>query len=252
MFCPDGYIAVSKHVTLCLKVIYRLFGMYLLAELGSPLNLESSTQPNTQGMCGRKYKALGSYIKRRKHANIPSPGHPDRTSRGSMTPKTRSILKERQRKHTIPTTGKEDCERQPKKRTVHTTRLAESQEPLRNVHKVGPILTRDAGQIRVRVTCPAGSEKAGQPPCGFVPASPAALHGVAANRPSASHRRLRPGSSAPPLLPRKRGEDPRYQGLLHTVTFREPVPANPCTSALRHYTSRKPEAPDGSLPVVGK
>lgn len=180
--------------------------MYLLAELGSPLNLESSTQHIAQGMCGRKDKAPGSYIKRRKRATSRVQVTRTERLRGSMAPKTRSILKERQRTHTNPTTGTEDCERQPKKKTVHTTRLVESQEPVRNVHEVGLILTRDAGQIRVRVTCPAGSEKAGQPPCGFVPASSAALHGVAANRPSASHRRLRPGSSAPPLLPRNSGE----------------------------------------------
>lgn len=182
--------------------------MYLLAEVGSPLNLESNTQLNAQEMCGRKDKAPHSSIKGRKHAA--SRVHVTRTELLG-DPWLQKL--ERQRKHPNPITGvysTEDCKSQPKKKkqpTVNTLYVWRSrQEPLRNVHKVGLILTRDAGQIRVRVTGPAGSKKAGQPPCGFVPASPAALHGVAANCSSASHRRLRPGSSVLPLLPQNSGE----------------------------------------------
>lgn len=100
------------------------------------------------------------------------------------------------RRHTNPTTRNEarDASKKPRVRR----KPGGSPEPGRNVRKLGPRLTRDAGQIRVRVACSAGSEKAGQPPCGLVAASPAALHGVAASRSSASHRRLRLGSSARP------------------------------------------------------
>lgn len=79
-----------------------------------------------------------------------------------------------------------------RERTGHTARVGWWQEPVRNARRPGLILTRDSSQIRVRVACSAGSEKAGQPPSGFVATTPAALHGVAANCPSASPRRLRP------------------------------------------------------------
>lgn len=49
------------------------------------------------------------------------------------------------------------------------------------VAKAGLILTRNAGQISVRVTRSSRSEEAGQPAGGFVATSPATLHDVAAN-----------------------------------------------------------------------
>ena len=54
------------------------------------------------------------------------------------------------------------------------------------------------------------------------------------------------------VAPREQRGDPRYHRLLHTLTFRAPVLARSHTSGLRQRTSRKPEAPDGSFPVVGK
>lgn len=148
-------------------------------------------------MCERKEKAESLNIKGRKHAASPGwhdPGQPQkpspdlwlqkfvrcRKSGPGDTPTPRLLLK-------LVTASK--------KRTGHAAGLAWWQEPVRNVRKLGPILTRDSRQIRVRVASSAGSEKAGQSPCGFVAASSTALHGTAANYRSASPRCLRPGSS---------------------------------------------------------
>lgn len=181
--------------------------MHLLAKLGALLHLGPSTQPNTQGICERNAKTRSLNIKGRRHATSPGSGSNTESFSESMAPKTRSVLKERPRRHTNPTTATEACDRQQKKKgTGHIASVAWPQEPVRNVRKLGPILTRDSGQIRVRVACSTGSEKAGQPPCGFVAASAAALHGVAANCPSTSPRRLRPRSRARPFFLCNSGE----------------------------------------------
>lgn len=144
-------------------------------------------------------QAQSSTTKGRKHATSPEPWS------------TRELLGDPRHQTLVPSreSGSADTLTPPltlhkvnatKKRTGRAARLAWSQDPVRNVRKLGPILTRDAGQIRVRVTGAAGSEKAGQPACGFVAASPAALHSVAANCPFASHRRLRAGWSGLPSL----------------------------------------------------
>lgn len=84
--------------------------MYLLAEVGSSLNLESNTQLKAQEMCGRKDKAAHSSIKGRKHAA--SRVHVTRTE---LLGDPRLQKLERQRQHPNPITGTEDCKSQPKK-----------------------------------------------------------------------------------------------------------------------------------------
>lgn len=148
-------------------------------------------------ICGRNDKAESLNIKGKKHAVSPGSKSATESFSGSPAPNTRSVLENAAVRHTNPTTGTETCDRCQRKkrereRTGHMARVGWWQEPVGNVRRQGLILTRDSSQIRVRVACSAGSEKAGQPSSGFVATTPAALHGVAAICPSASPRRLRP------------------------------------------------------------
>ena len=150
-------------------------------------------------ICGRNGKAGSLTIKGKNMQYLLDPSQPQRASPDPRLQTLVQCWEMRPCTHTSPTTGTEACGRsnnnnkkRERERTGHTAHVGWWQEPVRNARRPGLILTRDSSQIRVRVACSAGSEKAGQPPSGFVATTPAALHGVAANCPSASPRRLRP------------------------------------------------------------